>query len=257
MDLGLKDRVAVITGASYGLGEAMAQCLVKEGARVVICARGEEQLARTAQALGPNALAVQADVSKAADIQTLFDTTVKQFGKLDILVNNAGWYHLSQGLGLSDEEWQDNLDINLFSVIRCSRLAIPLMQKQKWGRIINISSIFGKQPSAGLIDYNTTKAAVLSLTKTLADELAKENILVNVVCPGPTRTPLWDGLAKTFNPDDPDGMINDFAAANIPLGRFGQPEEIANLVTFLCSERASFITGAAYDIDGGMVKNMT
>jgi 3-oxoacyl-[acyl-carrier protein] reductase len=256
MDLGLKDRVAVITGASYGLGEAMAQRLVKEGARVVICARGEEQLNRTAQALGPNALAIQADVSKAADITQLFDSTVKHFGKLDILVNNAGWYHLSQGLDLSDKEWQDNLDINLFSVIRCSRLAVPLMQKQKWGRIVNISSIFGKQPNAGLIDYNSTKAAVISLTKTLADELAKENILVNAVCPGPTRTPLWDGLAKTFNPDDPDGMINDFAATNIPLGRFGRPEEIADLVAFLSSERASFITGAAYDIDGGMVKNM-
>ena len=195
-------------------------------------------------------------MSEAADITQLFDSTVKHFGKLDILVNNAGWYHLSQGLDLSDEEWQDNLDINLFSVIRCSRLAVPLMQKQKWGRIVNISSIFGKQPNAGLIDYNTTKAAVISLTKTLADELAKENILVNAVCPGPTRTPLWDGLAKTFNPDDPDGMINDFAAANIPLGRFGRPEEIADLVAFLSSERASFITGAAYDIDGGMVKNM-
>jgi 3-oxoacyl-[acyl-carrier protein] reductase len=256
MDLGLKDRVAIITGASYGLGEAMAQRLVKEGARVVICARGEEQLNRTAQALGPNALAIQADVSKAADITQLFDSTVKHFGKLDILVNNAGWYHLSQGLDLSDKEWQDNLDINLFSVIRCSRLAVPLMQKQKWGRIVNISSIFGKQPNAGLIDYNSTKAAVISLTKTLADELAKENILVNAVCPGPTRTPLWDGLAKTFNPDDPEGMINDFAATNIPLGRFGRPEEIADLVAFLSSERASFITGAAYDIDGGMVKNM-
>ena len=256
MDLGLKDRVAVITGASYGLGQAMAQRLVKEGARVVICARGEEQLNRTAQALGPNALAIQADVSKAADITQLFDSTVKHFGKLDILVNNAGWYHLSQGLDLSDKEWQDNLDLNLFSVIRCSRLAVPLMQKQKWGRIVNISSIFGKQPNAGLIDYNATKAAVISLTKTLADELAKENILVNAVCPGPTRTPLWDGLSKTFNPDDPGGVINDFAATNIPLGRFGRPEEIADLVAFLSSERASFITGAAYDIDGGMVKNM-
>lgn len=256
MDLGLKDRVAVVTGASYGLGEAMAQRLAKEGAHVVICARGEEQLARTAQALGPQALAVRADASKAADIQTLFDTTVQQFGKLDILVNNAGWYHLSQGLGLSDEEWQDNLDINLFSVIRCSRLAVPLMQKQKWGRIVNIASIFGKQPNAGLIDYNTTKAAIISLSKTLADELAKDNILVNAVCPGPTRTPLWDGLAKTLNPDDPDGMMNDFATAHIPLGRFGRPEEIADLVAFLCSERAGFITGAAYDIDGGMVKNM-
>ena len=123
---------------------------------------------------------------------------MQQFGKLDILVNNAGWYHLSQGLGLSDEEWQDNLDINLFSVIRCSRPAVPLMQKQKWGRIINISSIFGKQTNAGLIHYNATKAAVTCLTKTFAGELAKDNILVHTVCPGPTRTPLWDGLAKVF-----------------------------------------------------------
>jgi 3-oxoacyl-[acyl-carrier protein] reductase len=257
MDLGLTGRVAVITGASYGLGEAMAECLVQEGAQVVICARGAEHLERTAAKLGPNALAVQADVSKAADISTLFEKTEERFGKVDILVNNAGWYHLSQALDLSDDEWQDNLDVNLFSVIRCSRLALPAMRKQQWGRIINISSVFGKQPSAGLIDYNTTKAAVISLTKTLADELAKDNILVNAVCPGPVRTPLWEGLAKTFNPDDPDGMINDFAAANIPLGRFGRPEEIANLVTFLASERSSFITGAAYDIDGGTVKNMT
>lgn len=256
MDLGLTGRVAVITGASYGLGEAMAASLVQEGAQVAICARGAEHLARTATKLGPNALAVQADVSKAADINTLFEKTEKRFGKLDILINNAGWYHLSQALDLSDDEWQDNLDVNLFSVIRCSRLALPAMRKQKWGRIINISSVFGKQPSAGLIDYNTTKAAIISLTKTLADELAKDNILVNAVCPGPVRTPLWEGLAKTFNPDDPDGMIKDFAAANIPLGRFGRPEEIANLVTFLASERSSFITGAAYDIDGGTVKNM-
>lgn len=256
MDLGLTGRVAIITGASYGLGQAMAECLVQEGAQVAICARGAEQLEQTAAKLGPKALAVQADMSKAADINTLFEKTQERFGRLDILINNAGWYHLSQALDLSDDEWQDNLDINLFSVIRCSRLALPAMRQQRWGRIINISSVFGKQPNAGLIDYNATKAAIISLTKTLADELAKDNILVNAVCPGPVRTPLWEGLATTFNPDDPDAMMNDFAAANIPLGRFGRPEEIASLVAFLASERSSFITGAAYDIDGGTVKNM-
>jgi 3-oxoacyl-[acyl-carrier protein] reductase len=256
MDLGLKGRVAIVTGGSYGIGQAVAHCLLEEGARVAICARDGEQLQRTAKELGPDVLAVQADVSKTADIQTLFDKTLNKFGKLDILVNNAGGTHLSQLLDLPDEAWQENIEVNLFGVIRCSRLALPFMRKQKWGRIINISSIFGKQPGGGMIDYNATKAAVISLTKTLADELAKDNVLVNAVCPGPVRTPLWENAAKMINPKDPEGMIAGFAAANIPIGRFGRPEEIAGLVAFLASERASFITGAAYDIDGGMVKYM-
>jgi len=256
MDLGLKGRVAIVTGGSYGIGQAVAHCLLEEGAKVAICARDGEQLQRTAKELGPDVLAVQADVSKTADIQTLFDKTLNKFGKLDILVNNAGGTHLSQLLDLPDEAWQENIEVNLFGVIRCSRLALPFMRKQKWGRIINISSIFGKQPGGGMIDYNATKAAVISLTKTLADELAKDNVLVNAVCPGPVRTPLWENAAKMINPKDPEGMIAGFAAANIPIGRFGRPEEIAGLVAFLASERASFITGAAYDIDGGMVKYM-
>ena len=256
MDLDLRGRVAIVTGASYGIGRAIAQGLIQEGARAAICARHAEQVKHTATELGPEVLAVQADMTKAADIVTLFDQTLERFGRVDILVNNAGGTHLSQSLDLPDEAWQENIEVNLFSVIRCSRLAIPHMRKQKWGRIINISSIFGKQPGTGTIDYNATKAAVISLTKTLADELAKDNILVNAVCPGPVRTPLWEALAKSINPQDPDGMIAGFAAANIPLGRFGRPEEVANLVAFLASERASFITGAAYDIDGGMVKYM-
>lgn len=256
MDLGLTGRVAIVTGGSYGIGRAVAQSLLQEGAKVAICARHAEQLEHTAKELGPEVLAVQADMSKTADITALFEQTLGKFGKLDILVNNAGGIHLSQLLDLPDEAWQENIDVNLFGVIRCSRAAIPPMRKQKWGRIINISSIFGKQPGAGMIDYNATKAAVISLSKTLADELAKDNVLVNVVCPGPVRTPLWENAAKIINPKDPEGMMTGFAAANIPIGRFGWPEEVASLVTFLASERASFITGAAYDIDGGMVKYM-
>ena len=256
MDLGLTGRVAIVTGGSYGIGRAVAQSLLQEGAKVAICARNAEQLEHTAKDLGPEVLAVQADMSKITDIAILFDKTLRKFGKLDILVNNAGGTHLSQLLDLPDEAWQENIDVNLFGVIRCSRAAIPYMREQKWGRIINISSVFGKQPGAGMIDYNATKAAVISLTKTLADELAKDNVLVNVVCPGPVRTPLWENAAKIINPKDPEGMMSSFAAANIPIGRFGRPEEIAGLVAFLASERASFITGAAYDIDGGMVKYM-
>lgn len=256
MDFGLQDRVAIITGASYGIGRATAESLSKEGAKVAICARNQEQLDQAAQALGSDVLAVQADMTQLADIEKLFSQTIERFGRLDILVNNAGGMHLSQLLDLPDEAWQENIDVNLFSVLRCSRLALPHMRQQQWGRIINISSIFGKQPGGGMIDYNATKAAVISLTKTLADELAKDNVLVNAVCPGPVRTPLWENAAKMINPEDPDGMIEGFAQANIPLGRFGRPEEIAGLVTFLASEQASFITGSAYDIDGGMVKYM-
>ncbi len=256
MDFGLQDRVAIITGASYGIGHAVAESFIQEGVKVALCARNREQLDQAARALGSEVLAIQADMTLVADIEKLFAETEKRFGRLDILVNNAGGTHLSQLLDLPDEAWQENIDANLFSVLRCSRLALPRMREQQWGRIINISSIFGKQPGGGMIDYNATKAAVISLTKTLADEVAKDNVLVNVVCPGPVRTPLWENAAKIINPEDPDGMIEGFAQANIPLGRFGRPEEIASLVTFLASERASFITGAAYDIDGGMVKYM-
>ena len=256
MDFGLQDRVAIITGASYGIGRAIAESLSKEGAKVAICARNQEQLDQAAQALGSDVLAVQADMTQLADIEKLFAQTLERYRRIDILVNNAGGTHLSQLLDLSDEAWQENIDVNLFSVLRCSRLALPHMRQQHWGRIINISSIFGKQPGGGMIDYNATKAAVISLTKTLADELAKDNVLVNAVCPGPVRTLLWENAAKMINPEDPDGMIEEFAQANIPLGRFGRPEEIASLVTFLASEQASFITGSAYDIDGGMVKYM-
>ena len=256
MDLGLSGRVAIVTGSSYGIGKAIAECLIEEGAKVVLCARNLDSLQETTAELGANALAVQADMTSQGDIQALFDKTVEAFGKLDILVNNAGGTHLSQLLDLPDEDWQQNIDVNLFSVIRCTRLAIPLMRAQNWGRVINLSSIFGKQPGAGMIDYNATKAAVISLTKTLADELAADNVLVNAVCPGPVHTPLWDNAAKMIDPNDPQGMMDGFAAANIPLGRFGRVEEVASLVTFLASERASFITGAAYDIDGGMVKYM-
>ena len=256
MELGLNDRVAVITGGSYGIGRGIGESLIGEGAKVVLCARDEDKLAATVEALGPSAMGIPADMTEASDIENLIAKTIDTHGKIDILVNNAGGTHLSQLLDLPDDAWQENIDVNLFSVIRATRLVIPHMQKQKWGRVINMSSIFGKQPGGGMIDYNATKAAVISLTKTLADELAKDNVLINAVCPGPVHTPLWDNAAAMINPDDPQGMMTEFAAANIPIGRFGRVDEVASLVTFLASERSSFITGAAYDIDGGMVKYM-
>lgn len=256
MDLGVKGRIAIVTGGSYGIGYAIAQSLLAEGARVAICGRNAEALDEAAKSLGTDVLTIQADVSNPQGVDTLFDKTLEALGGVDILVNNAGGTHLSQLLDLPDEAWQENIDVNLFSVIRCTRRALPLMQEQQWGRVINLSSIFGKQPGGGMIDYNATKAAVISVTKTLADEVAKDNVLINAVCPGPVHTPLWDNAASVINPDDPQGMMDGFAAANIPIGRFGRAEEVASLVTFLASERASFITGAAYDVDGGMVKYM-
>ncbi len=262
MDLGLKEKVALVTGGSRGIGKAIALTLAQEGANVAICARGKEALDQVAEqigALGVEALAVQADVSKMDDIKKLVAETVEKFGRIDILVNNAGTGRLSDLMELPEEEFRYNMDLMLFGLIRCSKAVVPHMREGKWGRIINISSVFGKQPG-GLVDYDSIKAAVIMYTKDLANYLAKDNILVNAVCPGPTRTPLWEGPGQLG--DQLGGMlgmsgqeaITWFAEQNIPLGQHGDPEDIANMVAFLASEKAKFITGQAINVDGGMVK---
>jgi 3-oxoacyl-[acyl-carrier protein] reductase len=259
MDLEIKDRVAIVTGGSRGLGRVSALALAREGVNVAICGRTQSTLDETVaemKSLGVSATGVVADISDPPSAQEVYDSTVAELGAVDILVNNVGGRRGTTIMNTTEEQFKAGFEFNLFGALRLMRLVLPGMKENRWGRIINISSIFGKQPGTGMIDYNATKAAVISLTKTLADELAKDNVLVNAVCPGPVRTPLWQEAAKIINPQDPEGMIAGFAAANIPMGRFGRPEEIASLVTFLASERSSFITGAAYDIDGGMVKYM-
>lgn len=262
MDMGLKGRVALVTGASRGIGKACAQVLAGEGCDVVICARGKEALEKAAEEIkaeGIQVLAVQADVAKPEDIRSMVAKAVEKFGRIDVLVNNAGTGRLSDMLQLPEEEFRYNMDLMFFGVIQCSKEVIPYMRKQGWGRIINISSVFGKQPG-GLVDYDAIKAAVIMFTKDLSNYLAKDNILVNAVCPGPIHTPLWEApgqlgeqLGKLIGMSGPEA-IDWFAKQNIPLGHHGDPEDIAYMVAFLASEKAKFITGQAINVDGGMVK---
>jgi len=262
MDLELKGKVALITGGSRGIGMACAMALAEEGCNIVICARGKEALEEAAQeiaAQGVEVLATPADVTKPEETSKLVSRAAEKFGRIDVLVNNAGTGRLSDLMELPEEEFRYNMDLMLFGPIQLSKQVIPHMRAQGGGRIINISSIFGKQPG-GLVDYDAIKAAVIMFTKDLANYLAKDKILVNAVCPGPIRTQLWEGDGQLG--DQLGGMlgmsgqeaIDWFAQQNIPLGRHGNPEEIASMVTFLASERASFITGQAINVDGGMVK---
>jgi len=263
MDLSLDGKVALVTGASRGIGKSCALVLSQEGCNLAICARGKQRLEETAEELkaeGIEVLAIQIDISKPKEVDSFMTQAAEKLGRIDILVNNAGTGRLSDLMELPEEDFRYNMDLMLFGLIRCCKAAVRYMREQKWGRIINISSIFGKQPG-GLVDYDAIKAAVIMFTKDLANYTAKDNILVNAVCPGPIRTSLWEGsgqlgdqLGQMLNMSGPEA-IKWFAEQNIPLGHHGDPEDIANLVAFLASDRAKFITGQAINVDGGMVKS--
>ena len=252
MDLGLTDKVAVVTGSSRGLGLASARSLVAESCRVVLCARGEETLAEAAleveaAAKRPNMVAtVQADVSTLAGIELVIGRAVETFGGLDILVNNVGRAAGSDLLGTTDAEWQAAFDETLFPAIRASRLAVPQMKQRGGGSIVMIASIYGRE-AGGRMTYNAVKAAEISLAKALAGQLAPANIRVNSVAPGSIMFPggSWHRRQQT----DPQG-IAEMIKRELPFGRFGRPEEVGHVVAFLASPRASWISGASIVVDG-------
>ncbi len=262
MNLGLEDRVAIITGSSQGIGKAIATILSHEGARVTICARNTENLSNTAKEIqkqtGNDVLPIRADLTKREDIDTLVAQTFDHFKRIDVLVNNTGGPPPTTFTETSDQHWQDSYNTLLMSVVHACRAVIPHMQRATWGRIINMTSFVAKQPYDKLTVSNTLRAGILGLSKTLSNELAPYNILVNVVCPGWTLTKRVEELAKTRVEAEgkmPDEIIKSWEN-QIPLKRLAQPDEIADLVVFLASERASYITGAVIQVDGGVIKSL-
>jgi 3-oxoacyl-[acyl-carrier protein] reductase len=252
MDLALTDKVALVTGSSRGLGLASARALVAEGCRVCLCARGAERLAEAAieveaAAKKPNMVAaVQADVSTAAGVELVINRAVDQFGGLDILVNSVGRAAGNDLLGTSDAEWQAAFDETLFPAIRASRLAVPHLKQRGGGAIVMIASIWGRE-SGGRMTYNAVKAAEISLSKALAQQLAAANIRVNSVAPGSIMFP--GGSWHKRQQADPQAIAK-MVARELPFGRFGRPEEVGAVVAFLASSRASWISGACIVVDG-------
>ena len=257
MDLGLRGKVAVVTGGSRGLGFAAARSLAGEGARLAICARGADGLeaaAATLRATGAEVLTVTCDIAAADGAETLLDAVRDQYGALDILVNNVGGNRRGRFEETTDQDWLDIIELNVLAGFRASRGAIPMMRARGGGAIIFVSSVFGREKGGpGLSIYNTTKSALISASGIMALELAKDRIRVNCVAPGSIRFEggSWDKRVKA----DPDGM-RAFVRANLPLGRFGRAEEVGDVVAFLASERASLITGACVAVDGGQGRSL-
>ena len=260
MDLGIKERVALVAASSRGLGKAIAQRLSQEGAKVVICARDEDKLLKTrdeiAAVTGGVVKAIKADVTDKNQVIQLVKKTIDEFGTIDILVCNAGGPPSGMADKFTAADYAQALELNLLSTINLCYEVMPFMKKQKWGRIINMTSVSAKQPIDNLILSNTSRAGVLGFSKSLSNQLAPFGITVNAVCPGYTRTERVDELARSFE-ESGKGTAQDFYSnieKAIPEGRLGTPEELAQAVAFLASEGAGYITGIALQVDGGYIK---
>lgn len=262
MDLGLQKKVALVAAASKGLGRAVAEELAREGARVAICSRNETLIGKVAGEISTETCSevfgFRADVSRTEDVERLVSKVADQFGTIDILVTNAGGPPPGTFDTLENSAWLDAFYLNLLSVVDLCRAVIPYMKANRWGRIINVTSISVKQPVDGLLLSNSLRAGVVGLAKTLSKELGPDNILVNNVCPGFTMTGRIDELANATAERtglSREDVLRDWEST-IPLGRIGNTSEFAALVAFLASERASYITGTTIPIDGGAIQGL-
>ncbi|HEX7059703.1 MAG TPA: SDR family oxidoreductase [Solirubrobacterales bacterium] len=267
MDLGLEGKACVVTGASRGIGRETARLLCEEGANVLLVARGEERLqAATEEATaagaetGGGAQALSLDITAEESGERMLSEATERFGALDVLVNNAGtakWRDLDE---VPDEDWRAQYELNVMAPLRAMRAAAPAMAERGWGRVVNVCSTAGKRPSAAMPEYSVAKAAELSLSRLFADRYAKRGVLVNAICPGPVESEMWM---------DPGGLLDqsrdlsgvgsreealETAGSKRPIGRLAEVGEIAAAIVFLCSERASYVSGAAWSVDGGTVQ---
>ncbi|HEV8436857.1 MAG TPA: SDR family oxidoreductase [Methylomirabilota bacterium] len=251
LELGLAGKVAIITGGSEGLGRASAERLAREGVKVAICARRKEVLEKAADgirgATGGAVLAQVADVTRPDEVEAFVTATVAQWGGVDILVNNAGTSSAGGFEQVDDRTWQADIELKLLGAVRFCRLVIPHMKRRGGGRIINVTTVGGKAPVARSLPTSVTRAAGINLTKSLAHEYAADRILVNTICLGLVKSAQWERRAK----GDVESYYKE-AARRVPIGRVGEAEEFADLVAFLSSERAGYITGTAINFDGGM-----
>ena len=264
MDLGLKDKVAIVTGGSVGIGLAIARGLAAEGVHLALCARDEERLAQVARSIrddyGVRVIGVAADVGVGDDIGRFVAAVEAEFGGADILINNAGTGSEETILSAPDERWLFYWDVHVMAAVRLSRALAPAMQQRGGGVILHNASICATQPLGYEPIYNVTKAALVMFSKCLANELISANIRVNTVNPGLVMTPDWQKTARllTAGSDQTwEAYLDKIATDNAPIGRFATPEEIANLFVFLCSPRASYCVGSTYYIDGGWLKTTT
>lgn len=262
MDLGLKGRVAIVAAASKGLGRAVATELAREGAQVAICARSAVNLEQAAseikRATGSEIYCEALDVTDAARVQKFVAAVEQRYGRVDICVTNAGGPPAKTFLQISLEEWRAAVELTLLSAVYFAREVLPRMRKNRWGRLVTITSVSVKQPIDGLLLSNSIRAAVTGLARTLANEFGPDGITVNNVCPGYTLTERLDELAENMAQTAGTSRDSIFQkwATQVPLGRLANPEEFAALVTFLVSERASYINGATIAVDGGWVRGL-
>jgi 3-oxoacyl-[acyl-carrier protein] reductase len=256
MDLGLEGRCALVTGGSMGIGKAAALALAAEGCRVAIAARGAPALAEAAREIGGDTLIVQADCTRPEDIRRMVEETLARLGRIDILVNSIGAAKSGDFLALSDDDWRASLELKLYGIVRSCREVVPHMRRHRRGRIVNVIGHRGRQPDTQAMPAGVANAGLINFTKALADEVARDGILVNGVSPCPMETRRLDYMvrARAQMTGVSEEEAREEFLRDIPIGRFARPEEIAPLIAFLASERNSYVTGTTIAIDGGATR---